>query len=111
MDSKHEWTGMQCLVNHADADGNYRPPCKECRYCGLVEYPYTQPCKKRNDLTPREREQKLVDICFQVAMFVQDKRFNFHKMSQEELAEWVAKQLRECGFPTRPMGCSWGVLI
>lgn len=33
------------------------------------------------------------------------------KQSREDVAEWVANQLKECGFPTKPCGASWGVLI
>ena len=33
-----------------------------------------------------------------------------HGKSNEEIAAWVALQLRECGFETTPVGASWGVL-
>ena len=29
---------------------------------------------------------------------------------QEKHMEWVAKQLEGCGFETKPVGASWGVL-
>lgn len=55
------------------------------------------------------REQKLIDICFAIGLAVRaDKKLQ--SLSQEELAEWIAKQLRESGFPTTPQGASWGVL-
>ena len=60
----------------------------------------------------QNREQKLVDICFECVLTVLDKQHvaSFSSMTQAEKAEWVAKQLRECGFDTRQLGCSWGVL-
>lgn len=58
---------------------------------------------------PTEREQKLVDICFQLAIMVHcDERFA--KRGVEGVAEYVASQLKQCGFPTHPVGMSWGVL-
>ena len=54
------------------------------------------------------REQKLVDLCFDIALFSAE---HLHFNSTKEIAEWVAKQLRICGFPTQPCGASWGVLI
>jgi len=57
-------------------------------------------------------EQKLVDMCFGIAMAMHDKhhRTMFNKMSQEQLVKWVAKQLSDCGFKTKPCGAKWGVL-
>lgn len=53
------------------------------------------------------REQTLVNMCFQLAMvskeYMQDK-------NNQEIAEWVAKQLHDMGFPTHPVGMSWGIL-
>ena len=54
-------------------------------------------------------EQELVDICFSLAMAV-NRNESFRNLSNPELAEWVAEQLKGCGFETRPMGMSWGVL-
>ena len=31
-------------------------------------------------------------------------------MSIEETANWITKQLKDSGFPTHPVGSSWGVL-
>lgn len=57
----------------------------------------------------RSREQKLVDLTFEcVATALRDERLR--KLPLEGQMEWVARQLRECGFPTEPMGASWGVL-
>lgn len=55
------------------------------------------------------REQKLVDICFSVAMHIHTEK-SFKGKSNEEVAKWVAEQLEGCGFKTIPMGASWGVL-
>jgi hypothetical protein len=35
----------------------------------------------------------------------------FRGKSIQEVAEWTAGQLRDCGFPTVPCGMSWGVLV
>ena len=55
-----------------------------------------------------EREQKLVDIMFEVAQL---SATHFHYKSREEHMAWVAKQLKECGFETTPCGMSWGMLV
>lgn len=59
-----------------------------------------------------DREQKLVNIAFECVAMVTDKQFaaHFQKMPLPERMAWVAKQLRECGFPTHPVGASWGNL-
>ena len=54
-------------------------------------------------------EQKLIDITFQLAMVMREKRGMRH-MTKEQLAAWVARNLRDCGFDTQPLGSSWGVL-
>ena len=56
-----------------------------------------------------EREQKLVDICFAVGLMIHY-HDSFEGKTQEEVAEWITKQLRDSGFPTVPCGASWGVL-
>ena len=58
-----------------------------------------------------EREQMLVDICFQIGFLMSDPRYNFVKMTTEEKAEYISKQLQMCGFPTKPCGGSWGKLV
>ena len=55
----------------------------------------------------RSKEQQLVDIMYQIAMTSAQ---YLHGKSNEEIAEWVSKQLRDCGFDTEPRGASWGVL-
>lgn len=60
----------------------------------------------------RTREQRLVDIAFQL-VFVALTPSNATRLlalSRKEQMAWVAQQLREAGFPTRPCGASWGVL-
>jgi len=54
------------------------------------------------------REQGLVDIMFEVAISAAK---HMHGKSREEVAAWVAAQLLRCGFPTVPIGSSWGVLV
>jgi hypothetical protein len=56
------------------------------------------------------REQKLVDITFQVALMIKSRPECFLSKTDEEMAEWVAYQLDACGFPTKPVGMSYGVL-
>lgn len=57
------------------------------------------------------REQKLIDIMFDIVMTMHDYPKSFENATREQKAEWVAKQLRGCGFDTIPMGSSWGVLV
>jgi hypothetical protein len=52
-------------------------------------------------------DQKLIDITFEIALVAAN---YLHGKSNEEIAEWVAKQLRDCGFDTEPRGASWGIL-
>lgn len=56
-----------------------------------------------------EREQKLIDIMFEVASVTASSWPNA-KYNREAHMEWVAEQLRQCGFDTIPCGASWGVL-
>lgn len=60
-----------------------------------------------------EREQKLVDLVFSISQTISDPSYrrNFDSMSRDGRMAWVAKQLRECGFETKPIGSSWGVLV
>lgn len=57
-----------------------------------------------------EREQKLVDIMFEVVSAAHYNPKWFAKLTHEEKMAWVAKQLEGCGFPTTPLGASWGRL-
>ncbi len=52
-------------------------------------------------------DQKLIDITFEIALVAAN---YLHGKTNEEIAEWVAKQLRDCGFDTEPRGASWGIL-
>lgn len=54
------------------------------------------------------REQKLIDIMFEIALVSAQR---FHGKSNEEICAWVADQLHKCGFPTIPVGSGWGHLI
>ena len=56
------------------------------------------------------REQKLVDIIFDMVLILRENTEWLKNTTREEAAEWAAHQLRECGFDTQPMGSSWGVL-
>lgn len=47
---------------------------------------------------------------FEVGLLLHSGKY-FKRKSREDIAEWIAKQLKECGFPTKPIGSSWGVLI
>ena len=53
-------------------------------------------------------EQRLVDVCFEVAMRFQINDIKFK--TREECAAWVTRQLDAAGFKTKPRGMSWGVL-
>ncbi len=63
-----------------------------------------------------EREQKLIDIMFEIAQAsylmyrTPEERSDYYKSIRDEHMEAVAKNLEECGFPTVSMGMSWGVL-
>lgn len=59
------------------------------------------------------REQQLVDITFQVALMVAEcvRKNHIAFQTREDIAAWVADQLKGCGFHTTPCGMSWGVLI
>lgn len=57
----------------------------------------------------RSNEQKLIDIVFSVAETVRQYK-DLKNGSQEHLMEWVARQLFESGFPTVPIGSTWGIL-
>lgn len=55
-------------------------------------------------------QQFLVDIVFQVGLTIASNPA-LNAMSQEAIAAWIAQQLKDCGFPTTPIGASWGVLV
>lgn len=58
------------------------------------------------------REQELVDIMFQCILVRHDPNYRAHfdAKTQEEMAEWVTKQLAGCGFSSTACGLSWAVL-
>lgn len=57
-----------------------------------------------------ERAQQLIDITFQIGLTMSDPGAGFAEMTIEQRAQWIAKQLRDCGFDTEPVGASRGVL-
>ena len=56
-----------------------------------------------------KNEQQLIDMMFTLAMMMRDKS-GMRYMTKEQLAEWVARNLADCGYITEPMGSSHGVL-
>ena len=56
------------------------------------------------------REQKLIDITFELVMTMKNSQRLKNHATREELMAWVADQLRKCDFDTEPIGASWGVL-
>ena len=58
----------------------------------------------------KSKEQELIDACFAIGLMISDKRYDLRNQSNEDKAKWIAKQLKGVGFPTTPMGASWGVL-
>ena len=63
-------------------------------------------CKKKS------AQQELIDICFELVLTATDKSYKkfFNKADQEQKAEWVRNQLKQCGFEVYSCGCSHGVL-
>lgn len=57
----------------------------------------------------KTREQKLVDMIFEMAVRTAMGDYKF--ASREEAARWAARNLRALGFNTTPVGMSFGVLI
>ena len=55
------------------------------------------------------QEQKLIDILFQVVRTIEINEDGW--VQNEDVIEWTRKQLVGCGFETKPMGMSYGVLI
>lgn len=56
-------------------------------------------------------DQKLVDIAFELVAIIFEYHTHFETKTQEQRMQWVAEQLEKCGFKTKPMGVSWGVLV
>jgi len=57
----------------------------------------------------KSNEQKLIDIMFEIGLMIHNNEW-FNEKSNEEVAEWIREQLKMCGFDTKPIGSSWGVL-
>ena len=57
----------------------------------------------------KTKEQKLVDICFDLVLTATASP-KFCGLSNEEKALWVSRSLYLCGFETIPVGSSWGIL-
>lgn len=51
--------------------------------------------------------QKFIDVMFEIAMLSAK---YMHGKSNEEIAKWVSDQLHTLGYPTTPVGASWGIL-
>lgn len=63
----------------------------------------------------KSREQTLVDICFSLVLACLDEDYSqpayWKGKSNEEKAQWVRDQLRDCGFKVSDtVGISWGIL-
>lgn len=65
-----------------------------------------------------KREQKLVNIMFSCCSMISTpgigrdgEPYDLTKLSVEDKMAWVADQLRQCGFNTRRVGASWGILV
>lgn len=54
--------------------------------------------------------QKLIDIVFEIALTMKENTDWVKDSTNEEIAQWVSKQLLSCGYQTVPMGASWGIL-
>ena len=54
--------------------------------------------------------QKLIDIVFEIALTMKENTDWVKDATNEEIAQWVSKQLSSCGYHTVPMGASWGIL-
>lgn len=58
----------------------------------------------------KPEQQKLIDIMFSMVYSITQDQPNWRPDRDEAMA-WVAHNLKECGFPTHPVGSSWGCLI
>ncbi len=83
-----------------------------CAACSPAAWARYEASVAAEGLSHAAREQKLVDVLFQCVLTVTDPTHAkaFAKKTSEERAAWVAAQLRACGFDTKPVGASWGVL-
>ena len=58
----------------------------------------------------QSREQKLLDICYEVAFTVQSNQKWFEGKTKKQIADWLTKQLIENGFDIDSCGGKWGIL-
>jgi hypothetical protein len=58
----------------------------------------------------KPEQQKLINIMFEMVYRITQDRPDWRPDRDEAMA-WVAYNLKECGFPTAPVGMSWGCLI
>jgi hypothetical protein len=56
----------------------------------------------------RTEQQTLIDLMFEIG--IKSARY-MQGRPNEDIAEWISKALADAGFPTQPMGLSWGVLL
>ncbi len=59
----------------------------------------------------RNKEQELVDLCFELVFTAVECHDYFKDKTKVQIAEWVSGRLAGCGFPTVPVGMSWGMLL
>jgi len=64
---------------------------------------------KTEILELKKDKQKLVDIMYEIGLVIASDDFDKNK-SNEEIAQWISRQLELCDFNTEPVGSSWGVL-
>lgn len=57
----------------------------------------------------KKEQQELINILFQIASATKIEP-SIKKMKYPQYMEWVAEQLRKCGYDTAPCGMSWGIL-
>jgi hypothetical protein len=58
----------------------------------------------------RREMQRLMDVWFSI-MATRHSSPYLEKASLATVQIWAAEQLRNCGWDTKPMGLSWGVLV
>lgn len=56
-----------------------------------------------------EDTQKLIDILFEISLRIHTHHY-FKGKSNKEVAAWIRQKLENLGYPTTPMGISWGAL-
>lgn len=57
-----------------------------------------------------DQQRKLYDIIFQTGIMIHTHP-DFKGKTTEEVAEWIASQLNQCGFYNVPVGSCWGVPV